>query len=285
MILFGPAGNCERFYEEGGKSSVQAPGWVAAQGLTAYEYAAGHGVAVGEATAREIGSQAALHGVTVSLHAPYYINCGASEEDKRLKSVGYLLQSARAVHWMGGNRVIFHVGSPGKRRREEAFGNARQALREARAALDAEGLGHVFLCPETMGRPSQLGTLEEILFLCAEDERMIPTIDFGHLHAAGRGALIDEAAFDAVLQRMTDALGKERCQHFHAHFSKIAYTAKGERQHMTFTDDGYGPDFRHLAPVLIRRGMEPTIICESRGTQTDDARVMLDVYRAFSGET
>ena len=282
MIHFGPAGNCDRFYEEGLKASHQAPRWIATQGLNAYEYAAGHGVSLREETARLIGESACESGVSVSIHAPYYINCGSLEEEKQAASVNYLLQAARAIEWMQGTRVIFHVGSPGKARRETSFECAMEVLRAARAELDRAGLEHIFLCPETMGRPSQLGTLDEILALCRMDERMIPTIDFGHLHAAGRGCMTDEASFESVISAMIDALGFDRCRHFHAHFSKIAYTAKGERQHMTFQDADFGPDFSHLAPVLVRYKLEPTIICESRGTQADDALTMQRIYQVHS---
>lgn len=282
MIRFGPAGNCDRFYEEGMKSSHQAPAWIAAQGLNAYEYAAGHGVSIKEETARLIGSAAREHGIAVSIHAPYYINCGSPEAEKQLASIDYLLKSARAVDWMGGNRVIFHVGSPGKRRREDAFEGACKVVRAARAALDEAGYEHILLCPETMGRPSQIGTLDEILTLCKDDDRMLPAIDFGHLHSAGCGCMTSEAAFDRVLEQMIAALGIDRCRHFHAHFSKIAYTAKGEKMHMTFADADYGPDFAHLAPGLKKFGLTPTIICESRGTQADDARIMKEIYYSFS---
>jgi len=140
MIRFGPAGNCDRFYEEGNKASAQAPAWIAAQGLNAYEYAAGHGVALKEETARQIGEAAHENGIAVSIHAPYYINCGSPEEEKQLSSIDYLLKSARAIDWIGGNRVIFHVGSPGKRRREAAFEEACKVVRAARIALDEAGL-------------------------------------------------------------------------------------------------------------------------------------------------
>ena len=282
MFRTGPAGNCDRFYAEGFKSSVQAPAWVADQGLNAYEYAAGHGVSLGEDTARQIGQEGAKRNLSISIHAPYYINCAALEEDKRTRSVGYLLQAARAVKWMGGSRVVFHVGSPGKRRREDALDQAARVILDARRTLDEEGLEDILLCPETMGRPSQLGTLQEILDFCALSDRLLPTIDFGHLHAAGQGAMRSEADFDAVLARMIERLGIARCRFFHAHFSRISYTAKGERMHMTFSDEDYGPRFEHLAPCLIRRGLEPTVICESRGTQADDALTMLRIYQSLS---
>ena len=276
MIHFGPAGNCERFYAEGFKSSEQAPGWIAAQGLTAYEYSAGHGLALGEEKALAIGAAARKAQIVMSVHAPYYINCGNPEKIE--SNAEYLLSAARAVSLFGGNRVIFHPGSPGKLPREKAMETALQTLRTARSRLDDAGLSDIYLCPETMGRPSQLGTLDEILLLCAEIDRTIPTVDFGHLHAFGCGCMTDQADFERVLDRMIEALGFERVRHFHSHFSRISYTAKGERCHMTFADTDYGPDFSHLAPALKKYGLEPTIICESRGTQADDALTMMKIY-------
>ena len=141
------------------------------------------------------------------------------------------------------------------------------------------------MAPETMGRPSQLGTLEEILALCREDARAIPTIDWAHLHAAGAGCLKSEADFERIVARMLESLGEARVRHFHSHFSRIAYTAKGEKMHMTFADEDYGPDFACLAPVLHRYALEPIIICESRGTQADDALCMKRIYESEGEKT
>lgn len=282
MIKFGPAGNCDRFYEEGHKATVEAPAWIAAQGLNAYEYSAGRGVTLSEKTARAIGEQARLHGVTLSLHAPYYINCASPDPQKREKTLNYLLSAARACDWLGGDRVVFHVGSPTSLDRGEAnllsFGTVSQALE----MLDGAGLGHIRLCPETMGRPSQLGTLKETLDLCRTDPRLIPTLDFGHLHTMGLGALNTEDDFRRVLEQLLEALGSDRARYFHAHFSHIEFTAKGEKRHMRFCDQGFGPDFELLAPLLHEYGLEPTIICESSGTQADDALVMRDAWSACS---
>ncbi len=278
MIRFGPAGNCQRFYDEGHKSSEQAPTWIAAQGLNAYEYAAGHGVSIGDEKAKLIGEQARRANVAVSIHAPYYIN-GANPE-KLENNVAYLLGAARAVKLMGGSRVAFHIGSPSRLKRETALQNALETVALARRQLDGAGYADILLCPETMGRPSQLGTLDEIIALCQAVPGTLPTVDFAHLHAITLGAMTDEAAFESVIVRLLDGLGYERIRHFHAHFSRIAFTSKGEKCHMTFADADYGPDFAYLAPVLRRHALEPTIICESRGTQADDAMTMKAIYEA-----
>lgn len=278
MIHFGPAGNCQRFYEEGFKGSEQAPAWIAAQGLSAYEYAAGHGVSLKDEKARAIGEQARRANIAVSIHAPYYINCANPEKCEN--NIAYLLAAAHAVSLMGGRRVVFHTGSPSRLKRGAAFQNALEAVALARARLDEAGYADVLLCPETMGRPSQIGTLDEIIALCQAVPGTLPTIDFAHLHAITLGAMTDEAAFENVIVRLIDGLGYERIRRFHAHFSRIAFTNKGEKCHMTFADADYGPDFSLLAPLLKRYALEPTIICESRGTQADDAMTMKAIYEA-----
>ena len=278
MIRFGAAGNCDRFYEEGYKHSVQAPAWLAAQGLSAYEYSAGHGVNVKGETATIIGRAAQQCGIQVSIHAPYYINLASDSPEKDEKNEVYFLGAAQAVTWFGGHRIVFHPGTPGKRRREEALERMLKRYLEIREYLDREGYAEVVLCPETMGRPSQLGTLDEVIALCKVDDRAVPALDFAHLHAIGCGALNTQDDFERILTHLMEQLGEQRVKNFHAHFSRIAYTVKGEKMHMTFADSNYGPDFAHLAPLLHKYDLEPVIICESRGTQADDALCMKRIY-------
>ena len=273
QIRFGTAGNSDSFYAQGHKATVDAPRWLAAQGLDAFEYSAGRGVMLGEKTGRAIGREAAAHGIALSIHAPYYINCGSPDIVKREKSIDYLLTAARACDWMGGDRVVFHIGAPGTDR-PEANRLSKQVVNTALTRMDDMGLGHIALCPETMGRPSQLGSLDEVLALCKTDERLVPTLDFGHLHTVGLGALNSTEDFRRVLERMMQVLGEARARAFHVHFSHIEFTAKGEKRHMTFAEEGYGPDFALLAPLLLEYRMTPTIICESRGTQAEDALAM-----------
>ena len=120
MIRFGPAGNSDSFYDEGYKRSEEAPAWLAGRGLTAYEYSFGRGIKLGEDTARRIGREAEACGVLVSGHAPYYINLADPDPMKREESINYIVETARRVKWMGGERVVVHVGAQQKRERGEA---------------------------------------------------------------------------------------------------------------------------------------------------------------------
>lgn len=127
--LFGPAGNAESFAAAGYRATVDAPAWLARMGLTAYEYQCGRGVRVGTDTARMIGQAARENGITLSLHAPYFINLSTDTEEQREKNARYVLESCRAAQDMGADRIVVHTGGLGKRSREEAMENSRYNVR------------------------------------------------------------------------------------------------------------------------------------------------------------
>lgn len=276
--IFGPAGNSESFSKMGYKHSLQVPEYVVKMGLDAFEYQCGRGVNIGEDKAMQLGKIAAEKGVFLSLHAPYYISMSSVEEEKRINSIRYILESARAVNAMGGNRIIVHTGSCGKISREQALELAIDTMKMAINALDNEGLSNVRICPETMGKINQLGTLEEVMELCKLDERLLPCIDFGHLNARTLGASNSKEAYEAILNTVENELGESRLKEFHSHFSKIEYSAGGEKKHLTFEDEVYGPNFEPLMELIAAKNLSPTFICESAGTQAEDAKAMKDYY-------
>lgn len=279
---FGPAGSAESFKSMGYKSSLQIPEYLNKFSLDCFEYQCGRGVNIGEEKAKELGSIAKDKGITLSLHAPYYISMSSVEEEKRLNSVNYILASARAVNAMGGDRIVVHTGSCGKISREEALSLAIDTMKLAIDALKSEGLYHIHICPETMGKVNQLGTLQEVMELCKIDESLIPCIDFGHLNARDLGILKSKEDFEGVLDQIENDLGNDRLKVFHSHFSKIEYTAGGEKRHLTFEDTVYGPDFEPLMELVYKKGLNPTFICESAGTQTEDAKQMKDYYLSLA---
>ena len=275
---FGPAGQAENYR---GKSSVQYPAWLAERGLDAFEYQCRKGVNVGEETARAVGEAAQKSGVVLSLHAPYFINLANPDPESLKKTTGYILSACRAADWMGAARVTVHTGALMKRTRREALDIAIKSLKEVIAACDGEGFGHITLCPETMGKINQLGDLDEVLELCQLDERLLPCIDFGHLYARSLGELEGEEATVRMLDRVEELLGRDRASRFHSHFSKIAFTPNGgEKVHLTFDQQDFGPDPAPLMRELARRRWSPTIICESAGTQDVDALTMKKQYLA-----
>lgn len=279
---FGPAGAAQSFKEMGYKKSTQLGDYLTKFGLDHFEYQCGQGVRVSEESAREIGT--ALHnaGISVSVHAPYFISLSSTEEEKRLNSLGYITASAKVVNAMGGDRIVIHSGSCSKMSREEALELAKDTMKRARAELVAQGLENVRCCPETMGKINQLGDLHEVMELCKLDESFIPCIDFGHLNARTLGSIKDKSDYEKILDTIENELGSDRLKVFHSHFSKIEYTEKGgEKKHLTFADTIYGPQFEPLMELIAKKNLTPTFVCESDGTQTEDAKTMKDYYESI----
>ena len=276
--LFGPAGNSISFYEAGMKATVQAPGWVKKLGLGAYEYQAGKGIFGSDDTFTKIGEKAAEHDIKLSLHAPYYISLSSVEEEKRLKSVEYILSSARVCSLLGADVFVVHSGSTAKLDREEAMKYAEETLEAAAVALDASGYT-AKAGLETMGKLNQLGTLDVGLRLCKVSLRHYrPVVDFGHLNARTQGGLASEDDFKRVFDTVARELSPEHAEELHCHFSKIEYTAKGEKKHLTFDDTVYGPSYEHFISAITSLGVHPTVICESDGTMAEDALAMQKLY-------
>ena len=278
MIKFGPSGTSESFYAQGLAHTEQAAEFVRERGLDCFEYSFGRGVHMSEAKAVSIGEAFAKAGVEISVHAPYYINFANTEEENAQKSYNYVLDSGRMLKLMGGRRCVFHSATQGKLEREEAVRLTEERLKVLRDYIYMNDLQDLYFCPETMGKIAQIGTLEEIVRFCKIDPVYLPAVDFGHLNAREQGSLKTKEDYKQRLEYMIAELGYERVKHFHVHFSKIQYSAKGEVRHLTFEDTVYGPEFEPLAAALKELKLEPYIVSESAGTQAEDARAMKDIY-------
>ena len=274
--LFGPGGNGEWFYAEGNKSTLQAPKWLREKGLDAYEYEAGNGITAGESTLRAIGQAAREQGIAMSFHTPYFISLSGIDPEKRLKSVDYIQSSLQAAEWLGADIIVIHSGSTAKLPREEAMSLSKDTLEKV---IERVGDTQVRLGIETMGKINQLGTLEEVIEQCCVDRHYVPVVDFGHLNARNGGNAFPTADhYRAIFDRIGETLGDEIARNLHCHFSKIEYTAAGEKRHVTFEDTVYGPSFEPLMEAIVKEDLSPRIICESAGTMPEDALTMKQYY-------
>ena len=281
MIKFGPSGNSQSFYAAGYEHTEEAAAYVKEMGLDCFEYSFGRGVRMGEEKARAIGAAFAKEDVEISVHAPYFINFANPDDEMAAKSYGYVLDSAKMVRAMGGKRVVFHPAAQGKDAREIAVSRAEDRLKVLRDYIYLNELQDCMFCPETMGKLAQVGTVEEIARFCLVDEIFTPCVDFGHVNAREQGSLKTEEDYRRLLEYLVEKLGYERMKHFHVHFSKIMYGAKGEIRHLTLADEVYGPEFLPLARVLKEMKLEPYIVSESDGTQAEDALAMKRMYEAL----
>lgn len=278
MIKFGPAGNESSFYDEGNRHTYQAMKWLSDMGLNAYEYQAGRGVRLKEESGLKIKEEAQKYGINLSLHAPYYINTASLEAEKLENTKRYLYESYLAAKYIGARRICFHPGSFKGDTREGAIKRASSFLK---SFLDDLNDLSIVYCPELMGKINQLGNLEEIIYLCAKDERLLPTIDFGHLNARTYGSLKTSNDFEKVILTLINGIGLERSRKIHIHFSQIEYTKGGEKKHLTFSDQEYGPFFENLVPILYKYEMTPYIICESADKMAQDALRCKKLYEQY----
>jgi deoxyribonuclease-4 len=276
--IFGPGGNSQSFYDQGYKSTVQAPRFLAELGLGAYEFEAGNGLTAGEKTLRAIGEEAKKYGIEMSLHTPYFISLSGVDPEKRLKSIGYIERSIEAATWLGADTIVVHCGSAAKISREEALALASDTLLKT---IETVGDTPVHIGLETMGKINQLGTLDEMLALCALDKHFYPVVDFGHMNARERGGFFPDAdSYRRIFDTVAARVGEEKARYMHCHFSKIEFTDAGEKRHLTFADTQYGPIFEPLAEALVKDDLCPRIICESAGTMAEDALFMQAAYLA-----
>ncbi|MBR5227914.1 MAG: TIM barrel protein [Clostridia bacterium] len=278
MIKFGPAGNDDEFYNSGYKNSEQMPEFLHNKGLDAYEYQCSRGVRVSDEKAAKLKVAAEKYNIALSVHSPYYISLSTQEEEKKISTIKYITDSMAAAKKMGATRVVVHAGSLLGLEREYAVESACKLLKRALEEADKLGLGDITLCPETMGKINQLGDSKEIIQMCKVDDRLIPTIDFGHLYCRSLGKLNTEEAWIEELQMYIDELGFDRMKHFHSHFSQMEYTLNGgEKCHVTL-NNGFGPDYACVLKALKELKLEPIIICESAGTQSKDSLTLKMEY-------
>ncbi len=278
MIKFGPSGNSSSFFDEGFSKSEESALWTKRKGLDCFEYSFGRGVNLSRATAEKIGNAFKDCDVELSVHAPYFINFANPDDEMAEKSYKYVLASAEAAVCMGAKRIVFHPAAQGKLNRQDAVDLTIKRLEILRDKIYENGYENLIFCPETMGKLAQIGTIEEIVRFCKIDDVYVPCVDFGHVNARENGSLLTVEDYKSRLQYMIDELGMQKMQKLHIHFSKIEYSQKGEVRHLTFSDDHYGPQFEPLAIALKSLSLQPYVICESAGTQAEDAVYMKECY-------
>jgi deoxyribonuclease-4 len=272
---FGPAGVPQMFRLMGAKL-VDVPKLLRTEELDAFEYAAvrwGQTPQMKREDAEALGTEAKNHDVLLSLHGSYFINL-FGEKDVVEASKRRLIACAQAAEWMGAYVVVFHAGFYGKNGRSETLKKCAEALRDVSSTLKSLGIKKVRLGPETMGRHSQFGTLDEILTVCQEVEETQLVIDWSHIHARTGGGLRTVQDFRAIILKAEEKLGTKAVRDLHCHFSKIEYTYKsGERRHHVLDEPGFGPEFEMLSEVIEEFNLRPTIICETALQDIDSAKM------------
>lgn len=281
---FGPAG-VPPMFRLMGADLPDVPRLLREEGLDAFEYEAvrwGPKPQIRQELAQKLGAAANENDVRLSLHGSYYINL-SGKRDVVEASKRRLIASATAADWMGAYVMVFHTGFYGRFEKDFAFKTCLDALKEVSAEMRSLGL-RVKLGPETMGRNFQVGSLDEIITFNQEIEGTQLVIDWAHLHALHQGTLKKTEDFRAIAEKVEEKLGTEALRSMHCHFSKIEFTAQGEKRHHTLDEARFGPDFHMLAEVIANFQMHPTIICESPILDVDARKMQQILNEVLNGK-
>ncbi|MEM4729150.1 MAG: TIM barrel protein [Thermoplasmata archaeon] len=265
MLFFGPAGlpaSCS--------SAEEAVNYLAGIGLNALEIEFVHGVRMGLEEALRVRKLAEERGVLLSAHAPYYINLAAVKEDTRKRSRARILSTMRVAHALGAKIIVVHAGYYFERDVKKTTQVIAEELSICREAADVEGWGDVFIGLETMGRKASWGTLDEIRVVARRVRGVVPVVDFAHIHARCGGCLKSREAFERVLEEY-ESLAPP---FLHSHFTGVEWGQSGERRHLALRSGE--PDFSLLAPALLNRHYDVTVISESPLLELD-ATAMRDM--------
>ncbi|MEM0470332.1 MAG: TIM barrel protein [Desulfurococcaceae archaeon] len=277
---FGPAGKPITLKSA---NILRAPAFLREMGLNAMEYEAVRGVNIREDKARALGAEARANGVRLSLHAPYFINL-AGKRDVVEASIKRLNESVEAAYWMNAYVVVFHPGyyKDALSKRDALF-KVKESLESVIEYRVQVGAKEVWLGPETTGKTSQVGDLNEVVEISENLEGVRPVVDFAHIYARSGGKfIVSKEDVLKVIELIEKRLGSWALKPLHVHFSKIGYGKGGEREHHTLSEEGYGPDFVHVCSTLCENGVDAVIISESPVLE-QDALVMLRMCKEVCG--
>jgi deoxyribonuclease-4 len=249
---------------------------VRALGLDGMELEFVHNVNIGKALAPEVKKTAEKENIALTCHGSYFINLNSMEKDKKEASAKRILDAARRAWACGAYSMTFHAAFYQKMPPKEVFETVKKELREIVSELKSEG-NKIWVRPETTGKGSQFGTIEEIVALSNEVEQVLPCIDFSHLHARSNGKVNSFAEFSSVLELVEKELGKKALKEMHCHVSGIEYTAKGERRHLNLKESDL--NYVDLLRAFKDFGCAGVVVCESPSIEGD----ALVLKKAFKG--
>lgn len=256
-IWFGAAGNPLNFFDsEFRKERFGVIEWSHKLGLNAQERQMTYGARMSEKDAAEFGKLGKKFDVRLSIHAAYYIVLTSEKEHVVANSITELLKTCRLAEIMGAGRIVFHPG----------YGTDVNKLIKNMKIIEKDKPKNVSIHPETMGKLSQLGSLNDVLTIC-ENTECKPCIDFGHLYARSLGALKTKEDFRKILLETEKRLGNKAMKELHCHFYPIEFTDKGEKVHRAVTEKNIFPRFEPFGELIKELGMHPVLISESKNSQ------------------
>ena len=261
--------------------------WLHSLGLDWIELQNTYGVKMPEKQALEYRALAEKYGIGMSIHAPYYISFASRDPDVVQRSKERMLQCVQLAQLLGSERIIFHPGyPPGKTPEDRRIGVAK--IIDALQTIEPQVPVGIHVYPETAGKRSQIGSVEEILEICGAVRYARPCFDMAHIHAFQLGGLKSAGSIRRTFDQAVNSLGPALLKQLHIHMYPVDYDHNGEKKHRAFADISdedsgtpYYPTAEAFIAVISELELETVVICEARDTQDVGAMLM---KRLFYGE-
>ena len=228
------------------------------------------GVRISDKSREVVGSSSKV----ITAHAPFYVNLNAREEEKVEASIQRIIETAQTANSLGGYSITFHAGFYLGEDKERVYGQIRSQIEIITKELE-KTKNKIWIRPETTGKATQWGDLEEIVNLSKEFETVLPCVDFSHLHARYNGISNTYDEFSAIFEKIGNELGQVAIDNFHAHIAGIDYGDKGEKKHLNLEESDF--NYKDLLRAFKTFNVKGVIVCESPNIE-DDAKLMKEYY-------
>ncbi|MCR4881302.1 MAG: TIM barrel protein [bacterium] len=246
-------------------------------GLDGIEIEFVRGVNISESNIKEVQELAEPNKMVLTAHAPFFVNLNSQEQDKIDASIARVIETARMAKTLGLFSIVFHAAYYMGMSKEETYQKVKQGFSQIMQVVYDEDI-NVFVRPETTGKATQWGDLDEVIRISKEYDKVLPCIDFSHLYARtiGQNNTYDE--FCRILDTIGNELGDFALQNFHAHIAGIEFTPKGEKKHLNLPESEF--NYKDLLKVMKKFDIKGVVVCESPSIE-DDAAILAQYYRSL----
>jgi len=278
---FGPGGFPPSFYESEyrlskyGKHREGIFPWLASLGLNYLELECTYGIRMPHDQASNYARVASDNGIGLSIHAPYYCVLCSSNRETVIRSRQDILRSFELASILGADRICFHPGYPCRKDIKVSL----DMIIESLLIVGRHRPDNVFVCPEIGGKVNQLGSPDDLIYICKHVDYARPCLDLAHLHAREGSSLTSVDAIVDHLNYVEQELGRSRLEESYYHVYQVSTNHLGEKEHLTFDDDsGYYPKAKHFIRSMRVKDLVPTVICEASRSQEQGAVLMKKLY-------
>ena len=210
----------------------------------------------------------------ITAHGPFYINLNSKEEDKIEASVQRIVETALVATQAGAFSITYHAAFYMGADKDTVYKQVKNQTQRIMDILEKEN-STVWIRPETTGKATQWGDLDEVIKLSNDFERVLPCIDFSHLHARTNGEYNTYDEFSMILERIGKEIGQYALENFHGHLAGIEYGEKGEKQHLIMEESDM--NYKDLLKAMKEFGVKGALVCESPNIE-DDCKLFKDYY-------